>query len=154
MFLKFSGGEIARFPPWLRDCHIAYPLALIHCTCSSSLQSELYTTHANTPTAPSRFNNVIFRHHYVIQKYIGSTETGQRFLCRDLHFNRQIVMLITPLSCSLWHLLKISHWTLTIAWDLPRHVCRQCLWQCFTTFLGLRHPTDGKYNLRYPVESP
>jgi len=98
MVLKFSGDEIVRFPPWLRACHVAYPLALIHFTCSSSLQSELYITHANTPTAPSRFKNVISRHHYVIQKNIGSTETGQRYLCRVLHFNRQILMLISPLN--------------------------------------------------------
>jgi len=29
---------------------------LIHSTCSSNLQSELKVTHANTPTALSRFN--------------------------------------------------------------------------------------------------
>ena len=58
------------------------------------------------------------------------------------------------LSCSLWHLLKIFRWTLTLAWDVPRNVYRQCLWQCFPTFLGLRNPTQGKYNLRYPMESP
>jgi len=28
------------------------------------------------------------------------------------------------------------------------------LTQCFPTFLGLRHVTEGKYNLRLPVESP
>jgi len=30
------------------------------------LQSELKITHANTPTALSRFRNVIFLHHYVM----------------------------------------------------------------------------------------
>jgi len=39
--------------------HIAYWLALSHSTCSSSLQSELQITHANTPTALSHFKNVI-----------------------------------------------------------------------------------------------
>jgi len=41
MFLKFSWEQLARFPPWLRACHVAYHLAAIHSTCSSSLQSEL-----------------------------------------------------------------------------------------------------------------
>jgi len=36
-------------------------------TCSSSLQSELWISHANPPTELSRFNNNIFRHNNVIQ---------------------------------------------------------------------------------------
>ena len=35
--------------------------------CSSNRQSELKVTHENTPNAPPRCKNVIFRHHYVIQ---------------------------------------------------------------------------------------
>jgi len=44
----------------------------------------------------SRFKNVIFRHHYVIQKNSSCIETEQRYLCRGLHFNRQNWMLINP----------------------------------------------------------
>ena len=50
----------------------AYRLALIHSTCSSTRQSELKVTHENTPTALPRFKNVIFRHHYVMQKNNGN----------------------------------------------------------------------------------
>jgi len=52
----------------LHENHVAYRLALIHSTCSWNLQSELKVTHENTPTALPRFKNVIFRHHYVMQK--------------------------------------------------------------------------------------
>jgi len=45
-----------------------YRLALIHFTCSWNLQSELKVTHENAPTALPRYKNVIFRHHYVMQK--------------------------------------------------------------------------------------
>jgi len=47
------------------ETHIAYRLTLIHSTCGSNLQSKLYVTYANTPTAPSRFKKGIFQHHYV-----------------------------------------------------------------------------------------
>jgi len=47
------------------ETHIAYHLTLIHSTCSWNLQSELWVTYANPPTAPSRFQNCIFQHHYV-----------------------------------------------------------------------------------------
>jgi len=36
--------------------------------CNSNRQSELKVAHANAPNAPPRFKNVIFRHHYVMQK--------------------------------------------------------------------------------------
>jgi len=54
-------------------------LALIHSTCSSNRQSQLKVIHANTLTALLRFNNVIFRHHYVMQKKSRCTETEQRY---------------------------------------------------------------------------
>jgi len=54
---------------------------------TDSLGSKV--THANTPTALSRFKNVIFRHHYVMQKNSGCIETKQPYLCRVLHFSRQ-----------------------------------------------------------------
>jgi len=41
--------------------HIAYRLAMIHVSCSSSLKSELKITDANTPTALSRFKNVMLK---------------------------------------------------------------------------------------------
>jgi len=53
---------------WLHENHVAYRLALIHSTFSSNLQSELKVTRENAPTALPRFKNVIFRHHYVMQK--------------------------------------------------------------------------------------
>jgi len=71
------------------ETHSAHRLALIHSTYSSNRQSELKVTHANTPTALPRFKNVMFRHHYVIQKNRCCIETEQRYLCRVLHFNRQ-----------------------------------------------------------------
>jgi len=48
---------------------------LIHTTCSWNLQSELKLTHENVPTALPRFKNVIFRHHYVMQKNSSCIET-------------------------------------------------------------------------------
>jgi len=70
----------------------------LYCTRRSSPQSEFLIAHKNTPTAPFRFKNVIFRHHYVTQKNISSIGTEQSYLCRVLHFNRQILMLISPLN--------------------------------------------------------
>ena len=71
------------------ETHIACRLALIHSTCSSSLQSKLQITHANTPTALSLFKNVIFRYSEVqetpYRKNINFIETNQITLCRDLH---------------------------------------------------------------------
>jgi len=72
-----------------------YRLVLIYSACSSNRQSELKVTHAHTPTALPRFKNVIFRHHYVMQKNSSCIETEQRYLCRVLHFNRQNSMLIS-----------------------------------------------------------
>ena len=74
----------------------AYRLALIDSTCSSNRQAEVKVTHANTPTPLLRFKNVIYRHHYVMQKNSSCIETEQRYLCRVLHFNRQNLMLISP----------------------------------------------------------
>jgi len=78
------------------EIHAAYPLALIHSTCSSNRQSELKVTHANTPTPLPRFKNVILRHHYVMQKNSRCTETEQHSLRRILHLNCQNLMLISP----------------------------------------------------------
>jgi len=48
---------------------IAYWLALIHSTCSSSLPSELWIiTYANTRTELSRFMNLIFRYFQPFRK--------------------------------------------------------------------------------------
>jgi len=66
----------------LHENHVAYRLALIHCTCSWNLQSELKVTHENTPTAPPRFKNVIFRHHYVKQKNSSCIETEKSILAK------------------------------------------------------------------------
>jgi len=52
-------------------------------------QSELGVTHANIPTALPCCNNVIFRHHCVMQKNCRCIETEQHCLCRVPHFNRQ-----------------------------------------------------------------
>ena len=79
----------------LYKSHIACGLALIHSTCSSSLQTELQITHANTPTGLSRFKSVILRYHYVIQK------------TSFLHITRQNFDVDKPIShldYSLWHL--------------------------------------------------
>ena len=65
--------------------HVAYRLALIHSTCSWNLQSELKVTHENTPTALPRFKNVIFRHHYVMQKNSSCIDTEKSYLCKVLH---------------------------------------------------------------------
>jgi len=50
------------------ETHMAYRLALVHSTCSSNRHFELKLTHANISTAIPRFKNVIFRHHYAMQK--------------------------------------------------------------------------------------
>jgi len=57
------------------ETHVAYRLAPIHSTYSSNRKSKLEVTHANTPTALLRFKNVIFRHHYVMQKNSSYIET-------------------------------------------------------------------------------
>jgi len=46
------------------ETHVVYRLALIH---SIAVQSDNLSSinHENTPNAPHRFKNVIFRHHYV-----------------------------------------------------------------------------------------
>ena len=62
------------------EIHAAYRLVLTHSACSSNRYSELKVTHANTPTALPRFKNVIFRHHYVMQKNSSCIETEQRYL--------------------------------------------------------------------------
>jgi len=48
-------------------------------TCSSNRQPELKVAHANTPTAPPHFKNVIFRHHYVMKKNSRCIGTEQRY---------------------------------------------------------------------------
>jgi len=58
--------------------------------------SELKLTHANIQTALPHFKNVIFRHHYVMQKNSRYIETEQRYFCRVFHFNYQNLMLIRP----------------------------------------------------------
>jgi len=45
--------------------------------CRSNRQFELKVTHENTPNASPRFKNVIFRHHYVMQKNSHYIETEQ-----------------------------------------------------------------------------
>jgi len=53
------------------ETHAAYRLVVICFTCSSNRQSELNVTHANTPTALTRFKNfkeLHFAYHYVMQK--------------------------------------------------------------------------------------
>jgi len=47
----------------------AYRLALIHYSCSSNLQSELWITHANTAITLSQIKTIIFRYHYVTEKH-------------------------------------------------------------------------------------
>jgi len=78
------------------EIHAAYRVVLIHCACSSNRQSEFKVTHANTPAALPRFKNVIFRHHYVMQKDSSCIENEQRYLCKVLHFNCHNSMLIHP----------------------------------------------------------
>jgi len=85
----------------------------------------LKVTHANTPTPLPRFKNVIFRHHYVMQKNRRYIETEQRHLCRVLHFNRQNLCwwarLITRLQLiALIENIPTEHQN--IAWDVPRNV--------------------------------
>ena len=85
----------------LHENHVAYRLALIHSTCSWNLQFELKVTHENTP-------NVIFRHHYVMQKNSSCIETEKSYLCQVLHFNRQNLMLIGPPND--WAATYCSYW--------------------------------------------
>ena len=44
----------------------------------------------------TRFKNIIFRHHYVMQKNTNCFETDKSHLCKALHFNRQNLMLLGP----------------------------------------------------------
>jgi len=95
------------------ETHTDYGLALIHCVCSSNGQFELKVTHANASSAQPRFKNVIFRHHYVMQKTVVLLQLSNVTFAVP-HSNRQNVMLISdkPTLClvyCLWHLLKISH---------------------------------------------
>jgi len=45
-----------------------------------------------------RFQDVIFRRRYILQKSSSSIETAQGWLYRVLHFNRQNLILISPPS--------------------------------------------------------
>jgi len=78
--------------------YVAYRLVLIHSTCSSNLQSELYITqskHTNcTMTVLERDHPAHW--HHAMQKNSSSTETVQRYLRKVLHFHRQNLMLISP----------------------------------------------------------
>jgi len=85
------------------ETHTAYRPALIHSTCSSNRQSELKVTHANTNCTTS-FKNVIFRHHYVLQKYSSSIET-ERPLAQfggghggRVFFHKHIRNIVSPFS--------------------------------------------------------
>ena len=63
--------------------------------CSSNRQSEVklkLPTKRHQMHHP-RFKNVIFRHHYVMQKNSRCIETEQSYLCRVLYFNRQNLIL-------------------------------------------------------------
>jgi len=80
---------------WKPRCLSAVSYSL-YSTCSWNLQSELKVTHESTPTALPRFKNVIFRHHYVMQKNSSCIETEKSYLNKVLHFNRQNLMLIAP----------------------------------------------------------
>ena len=71
------------------------PIGQLWFTCSSSLQSELWRTYTYTPTGLSRFKNVIFRRHDVIQENITLIDTDQFNLCRDLHFTHQNLMVMS-----------------------------------------------------------
>jgi len=92
----------------LHEKHVAYRLALIRSTYRWNLQSELKVTHENTPTALPRFKNVIFRRHYVLRKNSSCIETEKSYLCKDLHFNRQNLMLIGPPND--WATVYGSYW--------------------------------------------
>jgi len=63
------------------ETHTAYWRALWFTTCSSNWQFELKVTHANAISAQPRFKNVIFRHHYVMQKNSRFTKIEQRCFC-------------------------------------------------------------------------
>jgi len=88
--------------------HVAYRLALIRSTCSWNLQSEVKVTHENAPTALPSFKNVIFRHHYVMQKNSRCIEAEKSYLCKVLHFNNQNLMLIGPPND--WATAYDSYW--------------------------------------------
>jgi len=77
------------------ETHIAHRPALIHFTCSSSLQSELWSTYTNTTTGLSRFKNVIFRRLDVIQENSSLIDTDQFNLWGDLHFTHQNLMVMS-----------------------------------------------------------
>jgi len=73
----------------------------------------------------TRFKNVIFRHHYVMQKNSNCIETEKCYLCKALHFNRQNLMLIGPPND--WATAYGSYWKYpteqeNIAWDVPSNV--------------------------------
>jgi len=53
----------------------AYWLAQINFACSSTRRSELKVTYENTPITLPCFKNIIFQHHYVMQKNSHCIET-------------------------------------------------------------------------------
>jgi len=80
-------------------CAIAQTSSLENSRCLSADSDSLYLqfkptiwaqSYARKHTALSRFRNVTFRYHYVMQKNSRCIETEQRCLTRVLHFNRQI----------------------------------------------------------------
>ena len=111
IFLRLQMFSIPSNNGDLRNSHcLSTGSDSLQATWSSNRQSELRVTHANTPASLLRFKNVIFRHHYVMQKNSSYTdaESEQRSLCIVLHFNRQNLILISPLHhqaaaiCTYW----------------------------------------------------
>jgi len=77
-------------------------------------------TNCTTP-----LQEVIFWHHYVMQKNSSCIETEKSYLCKVLHFNRQNWMLIGPPND--WATAYGSYWKYStghskIAGDVPRNV--------------------------------
>ena len=113
----------------LRNSHCLSAISdSLHLQFKLTIGAQSYSRkHTNCTT---RFKNVIFRHHYVMQKNSSSIETEQRYLCRvNLHFNRQNLMLITHLVTKLQLMALIENIPLNIKNSM------RCAKKCFFILL-------------------
>jgi len=93
---------------WRRfhENHVAYRLALIHATCSSKpiIWAQSYPRKYTNCITPVQ--EVMFRHHYVMQKHSSCIETEKSYPCKVLHFNRQNLIF----SPNDWAIAYGSYW--------------------------------------------
>jgi len=85
----------------INEIHVVHWLALIHRSCSSNLQSAIWSR--SYPCKHTKHTNcaIALREHHLLTQLRHAEKqqlywNWQRYLCKILHFNRQNLMLISP----------------------------------------------------------